>query len=349
MPDGVDSHIEGRVPLVFFYRGPRLPSYANVSLSRARAAWSGPIVLLHDQDSELSVDGTECETFLPWYDPTKFEAFKRASDLDESFRSGFWFHATERLFVIEQWLLKTGRNKFAHAELDVDVSCRSDQMNLLDTWGTGLFYPFGTHEHAGASFMYCNEPQALARLIQHISRAEHSGDEMHALWDFGVLNPSDVHVLPSHTFFEAKHPDLARLSFVPPDHVGGLFDVQPLGTWLFGQDPRNARRDPDLNHFLFEEIGPASLNRLRFRYEIRRGQVSVRSKTSRWMRILALHIHSKNFGFVANRLVGLVVVAVANLSFRVPLSFRNLDRFAHRKLRAIVDYFYIRVKDFNSK
>lgn len=345
-PEGAQLVAES-APLVFFYKGSALPTYAAVSLSRASAAWEGPVILLHNQIAEPLIDGVHTVNFTSWYDSRSFADFQENSTMDPNFRSGFWFHATERFFVISQWLAETGLSKFAHAELDVDVSCSSQQMKVLDEWGSGLFYPFGTHKHAGASFLYCNSPDSLTRLVDYICQEHHSEDEMHVLWDFGVANPDQVHRLPSHTYFEPIHPDLELLTCVPAELVGGLFDVQPFGTWLFGQDPRNAVRSPDLNHFVFEEIGSPSLGSLSFRYDFSLGQVSVKSETSTWMKILALHIHSKNFGFVSNRLRSFLVVVASNFSFSVPLTTRNLNRFFLKKIRRLIDRLYLAVKRVN--
>ena len=335
---------ENEVPLVFFYRGSTLPVYADVSLARARASWNGPVLLLHDQDVDPKVKGVDCEHFPAWYDPRKFEQFKKKSSLDEIFRSGFWFHATERFFVLDQWSAKYRVKRFAHAELDVDIRCSRSIAPVLDSWGTGLFYPYGTHKHAGASFLYSNSPAALSSLVGQLSAGAHAGDEMHALWDFGIAHPELVHVLPSHTVFEEGHPETAGLSFVPPDHVGGLFDVQPFGTWILGQDPRNSPLEPHFNHFLFEEIGPSSLGHLRFFLDPFRNRLWVKSQESESQEIFALHVHSKRFTLVSQRLLLFVVVLASNLKFRTPLGLKNVARFLSRRWKKPIDFLYLLAK-----
>jgi hypothetical protein len=340
--------LENEVPLVFFYKGSTLPAYASVSLARARASWKGPVLLLHDQDVHPRVEGVDCEQFSSWYDPGKFEQFKKTSALDEAFRSGFWFHATERLFVLDQWSVSHKVDRFAHAELDVDVRCSQTIALKLDSWGTGLFYPFGTHEHAGASFLYSNSPVVLSSLVEELSAGVHAGDEMHALWDFGIAHPELVHVLPSHTVFEEGHPETTGLSFVPPEHVGGLFDVQPFGTWILGQDPRNSPLEPHFNHFLFEEIGPSSLGHLRFFLDPFRNRLWVKSRESERHEVLAFHVHSKRFTLVSHRLVLFAVVLASNLQFRLPLGLKNVVRFVSRRWKKPVDYLYLLVKKWRA-
>lgn len=332
------------VHLVFFYKGPDLPDYAVLSLSRARATWLGPVVLLHNQGVDFSIAGVRCEDFSAWYDSREFEKVKESSQLDEDFRSGFWFHAIERFFVLEQWSREYKQDSFVHVELDVDVRCSQEIGARLDAWGIGLFYPYGTHKHAGASFFYSNSPEALALLVTYLADGKNTGDEMHTLWDFGMAHPEHVHILPSHTTFEVQHPDLAGLSLVSPTHAGGLFDLQPFGTWLLGQDPRNSPLEPNFNHFLFEEIGPSSLSHLRFSYDPNQDTLSVRSRFSKKHRVLALHVHSKRFSLVDGRLRFLCVVLLSNLGFRLPLGPRNVLGFLWRRRKKPLDLLYLALK-----
>jgi len=50
--------------------------------------------------------------------------------LDHQFRDGFWLHASERLFVLWEFMNKTNRKNILHAELDLFF--KEQNLNNLD-------------------------------------------------------------------------------------------------------------------------------------------------------------------------------------------------------------------------
>jgi hypothetical protein len=331
------------VPLVFVYKGSSLPDYAYSSIRLAKKAWSGRVVVLHSFPQPLEVSGVDCENFEDWYNPDEFGKFARLSNLDKDFRDGFWLHAVERFFILEQWSKHHGEAAFAHAELDAFFFTNVQICARLDTVGTGLFYPFGSHEHAGAVFLYVNEVAALSRLNSFLVSDAGIGDEMRGLWFFAAFSPRDVFALPSHTFFEARNQDLSHLQRVDPGVTGGLFDVQPFGTWILGQDARNTPRAPQVNRFFFDGIGSLILEKLVFRASPWRKGLSVGLGKRSRIPVLLLHVHSKNFSKVSNTVRFWLHVVATRLPVQVPVSLHKMDIWLGSFAKFCVDAVYVRL------
>ena len=337
----------GGAPLVFVYSGDGIPAYGLLALAAAKRAWAGRVVLLHSFVHEFELDGVECINFEKWYQSESFSIFSQSTTLDKSFRDGFWLHAVERFFILEQWARMEGVERFAHAELDAFFFTSRDICERLDKAGTGLFYPFGSSEHAGAVFLYVNNLDALARLRHFICRHPSIGDEMRALWYFSVFHPQDVYALPSHSYFEEIHPDLQHLRAVSPSELGGLIDIQSFGTWLLGQDPRNIPRGPQLNRFFFEGIGSDVLKALVFSMDLKTKSLSVRRRNERRkdnLQILILHVHCKNFRKVQAPNQIFAHVALSRIPIMLPLSPKNVDVWFRNGWQIIVDFVYLKVR-----
>jgi hypothetical protein len=331
-------------PLVFYFAGTAFPRYALLTLKHSVAVWGGKVVMLHDGSYPDTVKGVISELFRDWYEPDDFTAFVEKSPLDPGFRDGFWFHTAERLFVINQWAEKEKLNALAHAELDVLLFSPVDSFAHTDSWGKGIFYPAGTENHAGASFIYLNERRALTEMLEFFVANSSRGDEMRLLWDFLFSGSSVAHQLPSHTYFENRGVAQASHSTLTPAQVGGLFDVQPLGTWILGQDPRNTPKAPHFNHIWLEQIGSAVLTNLRFSFNPFTKTLRVGRKFEQKVPIRALHVHSKKISWVTNPFTFAILVAVANFPFAIPLAWKNTLKYFLRLGKKRVDLLYLWVR-----
>lgn len=328
-------------PLVYYFSGPVFPSYALRTLRHSVSVWAGRVILLHDGSYPETVRGVSSELFLDWYDRTKFDTFMANSPLDPEFRDGFWFHTAERFFVIEQWASREDLNSLAHAELDVVLFPPTGAPENAASWGRGIFYPAGTESHAGASFLFLNDRQVLAQMLDFFVEHAATGDEMHLLWDFLFSENSCAHQLPSHTFFE--DPPLRQAANAPltPEQSGGLFDVQPLGTWILGQDPRNTPKAPDFNHIWLEQIGSPVLKNLSFSYNPVTNRLKVGERGGQRIPVRALHVHSKKISWVTNPLFFAVLVALVNLPFASALTWRNTAKYFRAKGKRKLDSVYL--------
>jgi hypothetical protein len=70
----------------------------------------------------------------------------------------------------------------------------------------------------------------------------------------------------------------------------------------------------------------------------------VKSQEGESQEIFALHVHSKRFTLVSQRLLLFVVVLASNLKFRTPLGLKNVARFLSRRWKKPVDFLYLLAK-----
>jgi hypothetical protein len=327
------------LPLIFFFKGEKVPKYASLSMADAVEKWNGPVIFLTDSEAFEAPPGVSVVRFPTFYDESRFLSFRAASSLDEGFRDGFWLHTAERFFVLHQYCLLFDVQHFVHMELDVILLGSGFSPSFLFDNPPGLFYPSGSRGHAGASIIAVTCLKTLEAFIDFCSENAAIGDEMALLWKFQRIGRKDVYQLPSHTHFETPVGNETPRA-ISPVETRGLFDVQPFGTWLLGQDPRNIPKGPQMNRFFFEGIGSGVLRDLEFSYNPFLRRLSVRSKGGALYEILCLHVHSKNISMALNPLMMSVLTLLSRLPLAIPLSHKNLSRFVSRRLKERVDVLY---------
>lgn len=327
------------LPLIFFYKGEEIPKYASVSMADAVGKWNGPVVFLTDSEAFEAPSGVSVVRFPTFYDESRFLSFRAASSLDEGFRDGFWLHTAERFYVLHQYCLLFDVQHFVHMELDVILLGSGFSSSFLFDNPPGLLYPSGSRGHAGASIIAVTSLKTLEAFIDFCSENAAIGDEMALLWKFQRIGRKDVFQLPSHTHFETPVGNETPLVLSPVE-TRGLFDVQPFGTWLLGQDPRNIPKGPQMNRFFFQGIGSQVLRDLEFRYNPFLRRLSVRSRGGALHEILCLHVHSKNISMALNPVTMCVLTLLSRLPLAIPLSHKNLSRFVSLRLKESVDVLY---------
>ena len=334
----------GWPPLVFHHQGWEVPRYGLITLRESAKILGGPIIFLNNTREPLRLKGITDSKLDDWYDPEPFQKIKGDIPMDENFRAGFWLHALERFFVLNQWFARNPHHSFVHAELDVRLFAPGPLFDRLDAYAQGVFLPRASIHQAGANWLYCNSAGALDRLEKYLANSVSKGFEMQLLARF-LDQDDDLHSVPTHASFE-QHGRQGAPGFQALEkiQIGGVVDVQPLGTWLFGQDRRNSPKQPIFNHFYFEEIGTPALDELRFRYSWTNKALLVRHVSSKeeWP-VFALHVHSK----VMNRAfspVGLAFYAwLANRKFDSIIIFQNVFRFGLSRLKILTDRFYLQL------
>lgn len=332
-------------PLVFFYTGLEAPPYAKASLTNAVKAWNGEVVFLHNFSRPPQVQGVRFVNYEDWYDPTSFDKFRSESPLDSEFREGFWFHTAERFFVLSQWAHREEIDRFAHAELDIAFFAISGLLPALDSMGKGIFLPRAAKDYAGGSFVYTNHLPTLNELVSFLVSNAGFGHEMGILAKFLDSGSPNVYVLPSHaSLLAGSQYEWSGSNKILPSEIGALVDVQPIGTWIFGQDPRNSPKQPTYNHFFFEDIGFPDLKLLTYRYSWRnRAPMAKGPDGSEWP-VVILHVHFKKMELAYHPLALTFYCWLANLNRRTPIVVQRPFRFYFGVLRRQVDGLYLRLK-----
>lgn len=309
-----------RPPIIGVHRGATLPRYAATALRAAGERTDSQAILLTDA-TVPDLGGTLVERIGDWYDPGPFAAFRAATSLDPTFRSGFYLHAAERFFILAQYAAWSGQERFLHMELDVLLSPSRDLAARLDALATGVFIPRDHRTRAIASLVYVNDPGVLRLLCDSLTRDAALGHEMRLLARFLDEEPMRAFALPTDAALADLDSD-AWPSLEIAD-VGGIVDAAALGQWLLGTDPRNGW-GPLINGFRNERVRH-DLSRLRFDVDGSSGAIAVRRGDRDPVDVLCLHVHSKLLQRYSDPTALRAVTERMNRGRRTVLQWRRRD------------------------
>lgn len=325
---------DGITPLVFVYIGSSIPDYARFSIRLANRTSGCPIEVISDSPRPTwAPRNVEWVMTSEFYDSNVFEKFRANNPLPHDFRDGFWYHTAERLFVLEQYMLRYERNAILHGEIDcLFFSLPNLVAELETTKKRGVFFAKETKELGVASLLYINAVDALARLRAELVANSHLGSEMYILGQL-PLDQGDFYALPTAELLYREvngSRDWPLVLEAPKFIVDGAV----IGRWLFGLDPRNTGGQGVVNMVQNHKNAvqfPYSLRDLRFEIERSRPwHIRVSSQGSSWATVHVLHVHSKIhrrlkwpfvYGLIIDANVGRrrrLVLPEANYLFRKP-------------------------------
>lgn len=332
------------VPLVYFFGGGPIPSYANRTFRHVSSRWKGEVVVLHSHAVPRKMRGITYLDYTEWYDGRSFEKYKFGSPLEESFRQGFWYFTAERFYVLAQWAKREGVARFLHAELDVALYGVENLPDRLDSCGEGIFYPRASADFAGASLFYVNSIPALEHFLRFAGQNSTLGYEMRVLAAFNDAHPEKSFALPSHSSIEIDWGERRTWEGLDPSDIGGIVDVGAIGTWMLGNDPRNLGSNPHYNKATVDGHGNENFAKLRFAYSLRRRTLEVGAANSRTHEIKALHVHSKSMRNALSPWRLAPLTWILRLPWRFPMGTQNLHRAFFRYVRLTRDFVYVRCR-----
>ncbi len=310
---GKDLLSESQPPLIFVYLGEEVPEYAILNLRTVGRAYQGEVVIL--TDSQLNpIPGVTVVATETFYNSADFEDFERASQLDPFFRGGFWLRATERLFVLRDFVRDSKIQRAFHAELDVMILNLAGLSDSLDEAGTGVFIPRQREGRGVASLIYWNSTAALVSVVRYLKRHAHLGNEMNVLGALLKENPGFVHPLPTEASLRLFGPTSATAA---NPSLTGLVDAADFGQWLCGYDPRNLH-GARLNKFLEGHREPY-LSGAKFSWSFQQRRLWVIDTDGTKYEIRAVHVHAKNFRMLTFLRGFGLHVALLRLPFKVVL------------------------------
>jgi hypothetical protein len=289
--------------LVFVFLGMNFPDYAKASLKLVRMTNDVKIVLLANQSVRQQIRNSNID-FVPveeFYDPSIFDAIRRANLNSSSFRDGFWSKTLERFFVLEQFMKVFSEKSIVHAELDqllfrVDVLSR----NLSDAKFSGLMIPFHSPGIAVASVVFISDASLLTDFVNYSIKQTSFESEMYLLAKWANSSSSKICAAPTfssfmHSFdYELK----IGLPLLELSTTKGFIDPAQVGQWVGGIDPRNVplRLSP-MNKFVDSPrdllLGKADLSEFVFKFDSDEGFLRVDNHQSTSNRLYNLHLHSK--------------------------------------------------------
>ena len=294
---GAPADRDGYTPLVFVYVGSRIPDYARFSIRLANGTSGCPIEVISDSPRPAwAPRDVEWVMTSEFYNSSVFEKFRANNPLPHDFREGFWYHTAERLFILEQFMMRYDKSAILHGEIDCLFFSLPNLVSELETTKKrGVFFAKETKELGVASLLYINAVDALARLRAELVAKSHLGSEMHILGQL-PLDSGDFHALPTA---ESLYREVNRSHDWPLalEMPNSIVDGAVIGRWLFGLDPRNTGGQGVVNMVQNHKNAvqfPYSLRDLRFAIEKNRPwRIRVSSQGSSWATVHALHVHSK--------------------------------------------------------
>ena len=329
-----------QIPLVFHYLGNPLPNYAFPALSEAVREWPGRVILIHDQIVRKKLSGVEIVSPHGWYDRASFEGWIASTKMPLGFREGFWFHAVERFFMLEQWASTFSIEKFLHCELDVAIYRSSTLVPVLERLPQKIYYPRASQTHAGANWLFCNSGSAMSKLTDFfIDRAGHEF-EMAILADFLDEYPEFAEAAPSHYTIELAADSDNLEAWTKLTDWGGIVDVHPIGTWLLGRDPRNIKTFFNFNRHYYEGVGSVFLAKLRYHFDRSSRGITVGTEKTGQFGAYAIHVHSKEVRHAYSSTTLRIMTFLCTLPFPVPVSVGNFRVAFSRLLKKITDPVY---------
>lgn len=226
--------MSSNVPIVLVELG-RCPRWLEASIRDLVAAAQSPVVLLTDNTKAARV-GRRSGASVEWVAADSLSRGPLASPEWSSFRNGFWLETTRRFYALEAFQRKA-RTPLVHLESDVVIfpAFRPEDLFAQDS---ALSFPLYGPNFATAAVFASPCAEALRALTEHLEELPPLGpknSDMTALRSFTLKGPGYFHELPSSVVRTYGSTANTKNSGV------GIVDAAPLGIYLGGGDPRNAR------------------------------------------------------------------------------------------------------------
>ena len=288
------------IPIVFIHIGGAPPDYAAVAVRQARL-WNpaAPIFFLSSVVAEYGA-GEQWLTLADIPKGATRKRFEATTELDATWRGGFWRVTTERLFILEDWMRSAGVEECLHVENDnMLYASVADLVPALRT-GHGLSTPFhgsgGDRPRVCFSVLYCKSVDALANFLFCLASSKVNRDEMMRGGDYWLDTPEECSLLPSTPVGVKLIYETYRSWYENPAFPY-IFDAAAHGQFLGGEDPRNGTQGPGFVNL------DTDFRTDQFDYEWRTGEngrYPVINMDGVW-KLANLHIHCKRLAeFVSN-------------------------------------------------
>jgi len=298
--------------IVFIHLGTELPSYAATALMQARLFNPNAAILLIA--SQAALDATPIAEkdwmILPVESLQKTSdhlEFCRLSRLDKSFRNGFWYYTTERLFCLDDFITQYNLNDTFHLENDNLLYCNLEELlPVFHEYYEGMAIPFEQDFRGGAGIVFVTNHTSINALARHLkNNISRNKSEMELLGTFKTsLGQKYICPLPViNSEYVRDHLPLTDLMgrrdlFDPNDYsycieqFQSIFDMCSYGQYIGGIDPRNGSDGPGY-------INPSAIfncSQLDLTWELdsEGRNVPYMAYHGKKYRINNLHIHCKN-------------------------------------------------------
>jgi hypothetical protein len=295
--------LNANVQIVFVHIGDNLPEHLPVAIKQARLFNDGDIVLIASKKairkqkrkySDLKVS-YRCYEDIP--KTKKHEQFLLQSKLDRKFRGGFWLYATERFFVLEDYMRHYKVDKVLHLESDMMIYFAVDELEpIFDEHYKAIAATFDSDDRCIPGFIYFSNAASIKELTKVMLQYPGKNDMATVALLRKRKGADFVKMLP--VVHEEFIENLYAKSAAPGEYCRhiedfqAIFDPAHMGQYLGGTDPRNG---PSQKGFVNTD---SIINASKLQYfwvkDSKARLVPFASYGSVSLKINNLHIHSKN-------------------------------------------------------
>jgi hypothetical protein len=336
----------------FIYKGDKLPKYALASIELAKQTSGMKIHLIGNsifkkEVKKLKIEFTAIEDF---YEQNKIdEVVNKNQNLDKSFRDGFWIKTLERLFILEQYMLKKNLQFIFHSEIDQLLFGSEKLVNaIIKTNKKGIFIPFHSKNIAIASIMFINKLSAIESLIQFACTSRVYSNEMELIAAWSKINPKIVFALPTlATEIKGTSNVVPKgIKTISTAELEGLVDAAQLGQWVGGIDPKNIpiANTPTTKFIDKPKKWLLSENNLKHtKLKLSQNNIFLEAQfEGRNFKIYNLHLHSKiHKNIVSNNPSIPSLISLSNLPCKTSFKGTKFIQFQNYLLRFFTKFFFI--------
>lgn len=228
------------------------------------------------------------ETITPSQTTTEF---RRTTKLNKKFRSGFWFHASNRFYVIADYMEAKSLENCLHIETDVvlyfDPAEKLTQFQTYADFSVPL-----DKKRAIPGVVWLKNSLVARRLTEHMLLNKDQ-DDMATLGEFCLKNSDVSRPLPSIPVEYAIQHNLDQMRYCQGlELFGGLFDCAAIGQYVGGIHWLN---DPENTRFFQNESSDLNVSQFDWAWRSSKiGRVPQLSWKGTKTKILSLHAHSKD-------------------------------------------------------
>jgi hypothetical protein len=205
--------------------------------------------------------------------------FYQKTNLDKSFRNGFWTLTSLRFFYIYEFMKKYNIHNVIHLENDVLIYYNCNTL----TFDNYIYIPFDSFQRNIASIMYIPSSDVFKKCLDQYNFTKNDMENF-----INIKNKTGL--IKSLPIFPNIPTTSSEVEFVSTNYpsFNCIFDAAAIGQYLGGVDPRNASHN---TIGFVNETCVIKYNLYQIIWEDKKPFLVINEQK---YKIFNLHIHSKN-------------------------------------------------------
>ncbi len=233
--------------IVYIHLGKRIPFPIEESVINTRKHFKNTkITILTDYPNKFNINGTNIVDTKENPLGQNHRDFINISRQNRKFRDGFWMKASQRLFVLEDYLTKNQLDDVLHVENDCLISFKEKDLKIFENFSEEILIPRESFKRAVLPIMVIKTRKSYIKCLIEFNSILKTNPEMDEMEIFAkvqetISEVTNLPVIPSKNYLansDEKDFELLSNNYL---NFSGLFDPSIYGQYIFGQDPTNNR------------------------------------------------------------------------------------------------------------